>query len=134
MEILFAAEEALRLIAAYEMPDRPAIEYKIRAGTGHGCTEAPRGSLYHRYQIDDRGSILDAKIAPPTAQNQITIERDLWEFVERNIDLPEENLRSQCEQVIRNYDPCISCSTHFLKLEIERKSEQNQHLNGLNDC
>ena len=123
VEILFAAEEALRLIAAYEMPNKPAIEYKIRAGEGHGCTEAPRGSLYHRYQIDDSGNILDAKIAPPTAQNQITIERDLWEFVERNIDLPDEKLRSQCERVIRNYDPCISCSTHFLKLEIEKTLE-----------
>ena len=123
VEILFAAEEALRLIAAYEMPNKPAIDYKIRAGEGHGCTEAPRGSLYHRYQIDDSGNILDAKIAPPTAQNQITIERDLWEFVERNIDLPDEKLRSQCERVIRNYDPCISCSTHFLKLEVERENE-----------
>ncbi len=123
VEVLFAAEEALRLIDAYEMPDKPAIDCEVRAGTGHGCTEAPRGSLYHRYQIDDKGDILDAKIAPPTAQNQMTIESDLWRFVEGHLELPTEQLRSQCERVIRNYDPCISCSTHFLKLEIDRESD-----------
>jgi coenzyme F420-reducing hydrogenase alpha subunit len=123
VEVLFAAEEALRLIADYEMPDKPAIDYLVQAGVGHGCTEAPRGSLYHRYRIDGKGDILDARIAPPTAQNQPTIELDLWQFVEQHIDLPDEQLRSQCEQVIRNYDPCISCSTHFLKLEIDRNSE-----------
>ena len=123
MEVLFAAEEALRLIDTYEMPERAVIDYEVRAGTGHGCTEAPRGSLYHRYQIDEKGDLLDAKIAPPTAQNQATIESDLWQFVEGHLELPTEQLRSQCEQVIRNYDPCISCSTHFLKLEINRESE-----------
>ena len=121
VEVLFAAEEALRLIASYEMPDKPVVDYTVRSGTGHGCTEAPRGSLYHRYQIDEKGDILDARIAPPTAQNQPTIERDLWQFVDGHIELPDEKLRSQCEQVIRNYDPCISCSTHFLKLEIDRE-------------
>jgi coenzyme F420-reducing hydrogenase alpha subunit len=120
LEVLFAAEEALRLIDSYEMPERAVIDCEVRAGTGHGCTEAPRGSLYHRYQIDEKGDILDAKIAPPTAQNQTTIESDLWRFVEGHLELPTEQLRSQCEQVIRNYDPCISCSTHFLKLEIDR--------------
>ncbi|MGK7915745.1 MAG: Ni/Fe hydrogenase subunit alpha [Prochloraceae cyanobacterium] len=123
VEVLFAAEEALRLIEAYEMPDKPVIDYEVRSGRGHGCTEAPRGSLYHRYQIDEKGDIVDAKIAPPTAQNQMTIEKDLWQFIEEHIELPEEQLRSQCEQVIRNYDPCISCSTHFLKLEIEKELE-----------
>ncbi len=123
VEVLFAAEEALRLIDTYEMPDKPVIDYQVRSGIGHGCTEAPRGILYHRYQIEEKGVILDAKIAPPTAQNQTTIERDLWRFVERHLELPTEQLRAQCEQVIRNYDPCLSCSTHFLKLEIDRESE-----------
>ena len=121
VEVLFAAEEALSLIANYEMSDKPVVDYEVRSGMGHGCTEAPRGILYHRYQIDEKGDILDAKIVPPTAQNQTTIERDLWQFVDGHIQLPDEQLRSQCEQVIRNYDPCISCSTHFLKLEVERE-------------
>uniref|UniRef100_B8HJR0 Coenzyme F420 hydrogenase n=1 Tax=Cyanothece sp. (strain PCC 7425 / ATCC 29141) TaxID=395961 RepID=B8HJR0_CYAP4 len=122
LEVMFAAEEALRLIDSYIPPAQSVVDYTVRAGCGHGCTEAPRGSLYHYYQIDQQGDILAAQIAPPTAQNQSTIEQDLWQFVEEHIDLPENQLRSQCEQVIRNYDPCISCSTHFLKLEVDRKS------------
>jgi sulfhydrogenase subunit alpha len=120
LEVLFAAEEALRLIESYDMPSQSVVDYQIKAGIGHSCTEAPRGILYHRYQIDDKGDILDAKIVPPTSQNQGRIERDLWQFVEQQIDLPDEQLRSQCEQIIRNYDPCISCSTHFLKLNVDR--------------
>ncbi|WNZ48354.1 Ni/Fe hydrogenase subunit alpha [Leptolyngbya boryana CZ1] len=120
IEVLFAVEEALRLIETYEMPDRAVVDYKIQAGVGHGCTEAPRGILYHRYKIDEKGDILDAKIAPPTSQNQGRIEHDLWQFVEQQIDLADDQLRSQCEQLIRNYDPCISCSTHFLKLDVDR--------------
>ena len=120
VEILHACDEALRIIEQYEMPERPAVAVELKAGTGYGCTEAPRGILYHRYRFDDHGAILDAKIVPPTSQNQKVIENDLRQFVPRNISLPEEELRWRCEQVVRNYDPCISCSTHFLKLRIER--------------
>lgn len=88
--------------------------------TGSGCTEAPRGILYHRYRLDANGLILDAKIVPPTSQNQKTIEDDLRQFVTERARLPQDKLTWQCEQAIRNYDPCISCATHFLKLEIER--------------
>ena len=90
-----------------------------RAATGYGCTEAPRGLLYHRYRINQQGTILDAKIVPPTAQNQRCIETDLGEFVARRLDLPMERLTWECEQAIRNYDPCISCATHFLKLRFQ---------------
>jgi len=120
LEVLHACDEALAIIEGYEMPDRPAFEVQPRAATGYGCTEAPRGSLYHRYRIDDEGVILDAKIVPPTSQNQKTIEGDLWRFVPPRIDLPNDKLRWQCEQAIRNYDPCISCATHFLNLKVER--------------
>ena len=78
VEILFACEEALRVIADYEEPDAPAIEVDARGGSGHGCTEAPRGILYHHYAIDDDGLITGAKIVPPTSQNQKQIENDLW--------------------------------------------------------
>ena len=121
VELVYAADEALRLIAHYEEPDAPAIEATPRPGVGHGCTEAPRGILYHRYRIDEDGTILDAKIVPPTSQNQRTIEEDLRGVVERSLDVPDEELTLLCEQTIRNYDPCISCATHFLKLEIERR-------------
>jgi coenzyme F420-reducing hydrogenase alpha subunit len=121
VEVIFAFEEALRLIASYEEPDQPAIDVHPRAATGYGCTEAPRGICYHRYTIDDRGIIQDAKIVSPTAVNQRTIEQDLWHFVQRSLDLPEERLKWECEQAIRNYDPCISCSAHFLRLEVQRE-------------
>ena len=121
VEILYACDEALRLIAQYVPPERPSVEVVPRAGTGYGCTEAPRGILYHRYTIDDAGFITDAKIVPPTAQNQKAIEADLRAFVDPRIDLPQETLTWQCEQAIRNYDPCISCATHFLALRVDRE-------------
>jgi coenzyme F420-reducing hydrogenase alpha subunit len=121
VELVYAADEALRLIAEYEEPDAPAVEVEPRAGVGFGCTEAPRGMLYHRYRIDDEGTILDAKIVPPTSQNQRTIEEDLRGVVERSLDIPDQELTLLCEQTIRNYDPCISCATHFLDLQVERR-------------
>ncbi len=121
LEVLFAIETALQILDRYDPPDSPVVDYTVRAGVGHGCTEAPRGICYHRYELDDRGVIQDARIAPPTAQNQPTIEQDLRRYVTAHMDLPEEELRPQCELIIRNYDPCISCSTHFLRLEIDRE-------------
>ncbi len=123
VEMLYAFDEALRLIEEYEVPEQPSVEIHPRSATGYGCTEAPRGILYHRYKLNDEGSILDAKIIPPTSQNQKIIENDLLHYVKQFINLPEEQLTWQCEQAIRNYDPCISCSTHFLKLHIESQYE-----------
>jgi sulfhydrogenase subunit alpha len=120
VEVLQACEEALRIIDAYEAPEQSALDVRPRLATGCSCTEAPRGILYHRYRIDGQGVILEAKIVPPTSQNQKTIESDLWKFVSKYLDLPADKLRWQCEQSIRNYDPCISCATHFLKLKVER--------------
>jgi sulfhydrogenase subunit alpha len=120
VEIVYAYDEALRIIEQYERPGKPAIEVHPRAATGYGCTEAPRGILYHRYRLDEEGTILEAKIVPPTSQNQKTIEQDLGQFVPKFLNLPEEDLRWQCEQAVRNYDPCISCATHFLKIDIDR--------------
>jgi coenzyme F420-reducing hydrogenase alpha subunit len=121
LEMLYAFEEAVRIIEAYEPPETPSIDCEMHAGTGYAATEAPRGTLYHRYSIDDRGIIQDAKIVPPTSQNQKMIENDLREYVTPRVDMPTDGLRAECEQVIRNYDPCISCATHFLKLEIQRE-------------
>ena len=87
---------------------------------GHGASEAPRGTLYHRYEIDGQGLITDAQIVPPTSQNQRSIEADLHEFVGPRTHMDDEKLKWQLEQAIRNYDPCISCATHFLDLTIER--------------
>ena len=120
VETQFAIDEAIRIIESYEVPDKAAVDVVPKAATGHGCSEAPRGILYHRYSLDDQGSILSAKIVPPTSQNQKTIENDLWSFVPKHAGLPDDQLRWRCEQAVRNYDPCISCATHFLKLTVER--------------
>ena len=120
VEILQAFDEALAILDRYEQPDRPAVEVVPRRGVGHGATEAPRGMLYHRYEIDEQGTILDAKIVPPTSQNQLAIEEDLRAVVARHSDLPDLELRNVCEQAIRNHDPCISCATHFLELTVKR--------------
>jgi sulfhydrogenase subunit alpha len=122
VEILYACDEAIRLIEAYETPERSSVDVQPRAATGYGCTEAPRGLLYHRYTFDGEGEILDTAIIPPTSQNQKTIENDLYHFIPALLDLPDDQLTWQCEQAIRNYDPCISCATHFLKVTIETVS------------
>ena len=120
LEVVFACDEALRIIEAYEPPATPYTEMPARAGTGHGCTEAPRGLLYHRYTVDEAGVIRDAVIVPPTSQNQPSIERGLRDFVQPRLHLDDAELTRQCEQAIRNYDPCISCATHFLDLTVDR--------------
>lgn len=118
LEILYACEESLRIIEAYDSEKKPAaVEIKKCSGIGYGATEAPRGLLYHCYHVDEKGFITNAKIIPPTSQNQKIIEEDLFDFVSHNMSLPDEELRWKCEQAIRNYDPCISCSAHFLKIE-----------------
>ncbi|WP_225848928.1 Ni/Fe hydrogenase subunit alpha [Streptomyces sp. HPF1205] len=123
VEVLYAVEEALRIIDTYEPPARPAVEVPPRAGTGHGATEAPRGLLYHRYTLDGEGRITDARLVPPTAQNQGAIEEDLRVLVETALagGTPSEaDLAPLCERAIRNHDPCISCSAHFLDVDIEQ--------------
>jgi coenzyme F420-reducing hydrogenase alpha subunit len=120
IEIVHACEEALRLIAGYEPPDEAAIRLEPRAGTGFGCTEAPRGICWHRYDFEDDGSVRAARIVPPTSQNQPSIEADLTAVATAILDRPDEFIRDRCEQTIRNYDPCISCSAHFLKLTVHR--------------
>jgi coenzyme F420-reducing hydrogenase alpha subunit len=120
VEVVYAFDEALRIIDTYEEPDRPFTEAVTRAGTGYACTEAPRGMLYHRYRLDEEGTILDAKIVPPTSQNLASMEDDLRAFAPAWLEESDDRLRHLCEQAIRNHDPCISCATHFLKLDVQR--------------
>lgn len=121
VETVFACHEALRIISEYKKPEKPFIEVMAKAAVGHGASEAPRGLLYHRYRIGVDGLIQEARIVPPTSQNQRVIESDLSAYVSKNIKLSQDKLTWQCEQVVRNYDPCISCSCHFLKLHIDRQ-------------
>ena len=120
VELVFACAEALRIIKEYEPPSAPRVETPNRAGSGQAITEAPRGILYHRYALDENGLILSAKIVPPTSQNQRQIEDDLREYASRLVAWPLDEATWKCEQAVRNYDPCISCATHFLKVKIER--------------
>lgn len=121
LEILLVLHEALRLLEGYRVPDSPWVPVAPRAGIAYACTEAPRGLLWHRYEIDADGLVVSARIVPPTSQNQARIEEDLrLSLINFGLDHPDDALRLQCEKVIRNYDPCISCATHFLRLNVER--------------
>ena len=120
VETLYAVDEALRIIDGYEEPDAAYAEVVPRDAVGMAATEAPRGLLFHRYRLTADGAIAEAQIVPPTSQNQPTIEADLASFIGDLLDRPEDEIRHLCEQTIRNYDPCISCATHFLKLDIVR--------------
>jgi len=120
IEVIYACGEALRLIAEYERPAQPYVAAEPRAAVGYGCTEAPRGILYHRYRTDDDGTIVDARLVPPTSQNQGMIEEDLRQVATASLALDEDALKANCEQSIRNHDPCISCATHFLTLHVNR--------------
>ncbi|QUQ64059.1 Ni/Fe hydrogenase subunit alpha [Kutzneria sp. CA-103260] len=114
VELVYAVDEALRLISGYEPPEPAHVDVPPLPSVGHGVTEAPRGLLYHRYGVDDDGLLISAEIVPPTSQNQAAIEADLHSLVTANLALPDDELTSLCERTIRNYDPCISCSAHFL--------------------
>ncbi len=118
LEVFFAFDEAISLIENYVEPKAASVALPVTAGVGMAATEAPRGLLYHRYEIDAEGNILAANIVPPTSQNQRTIEADLNDLVAANLSLPTKDLTWRCEQAIRNYDPCISCATHFLRLDL----------------
>jgi coenzyme F420-reducing hydrogenase alpha subunit len=119
IELVVACEEALRIIDGWSGGGVGSVPVPARAATGHGVTEAPRGLLYHQYTLDGEGTVLHAQIVPPTSQNQPSIELDLRAFVQTRLHLDTEELTRQCEQAIRNYDPCISCATHFLDLTVE---------------
>ena len=121
VEILLALHEALRLLEGYRVPDSPYVAVTPRAGVATGCTEAPRGLLWHRYEMDADGCVVNARIVPPTSQNQGRIEEDLrLSLLNFGLDQTDDALRLHCEKVIRNYDPCISCATHFLRMNVER--------------
>jgi coenzyme F420-reducing hydrogenase alpha subunit len=122
VEILLALREAIRLLEVYAPPSTPHVAVSPRAGIGFGATEAPRGILWHRYQLGADGLVKAARIVPPTSQNQARIEEDLRLSLDAaGLDLPADELRHRAETVIRNYDPCISCATHFLDLRVERE-------------
>ena len=120
VELVEAYHEALRIIDGWTGSAAPSVAVPARAGEGFGASEAPRGVLFHRYVLDGDGIIRDAQIVPPTSQNQPSIEADLRTLVEGWVELDDHALQHRCEHAIRNYDPCISCATHFLDLTVDR--------------
>lgn len=121
VEIYYCVLEAKRILEQYALPDQSRVNVTPRQGRGFGCTEAPRGMLWHCYELDDTGKVRSARIVPPTSQNQARIEDDLRSsLLSFGLNKSENELRSYSEMVIRNYDPCISCSTHFIKLSVNR--------------
>jgi coenzyme F420-reducing hydrogenase alpha subunit len=119
VELVHATAEALDIIDGYVAPDRAFTPWQPRAGATGWATEAPRGLLFHHYEIDERGLVAGAQIVPPTSQNQAAIEADLTTFAPAVLALPHAEATLRLEQLIRSYDPCISCATHFLDLRIE---------------
>ena len=120
LEVVLAFEECLAIIERYAPPPAPFVDAQPRAGVGYGGTEAPRGFLYHRYEIDDAGTIVDARIIPPTSRNQLAMEEDFYPLAPQLAALSDQEATRRAEMAVRNHDPCISCATHFLKLRIER--------------
>ncbi|MCE9529614.1 MAG: Ni/Fe hydrogenase subunit alpha [Planctomycetes bacterium] len=121
LEVLYAFEEASRLLDSYRAPPEPSIDFQPRAGVGRAITEAPRGILFQEYETDRDGRIVRCTIVPPTSQNQGQIERDLLKLAPSLLTLSDAEAALQAERAIRNYDPCISCATHFLKLTVVGK-------------
>ena len=120
VETVHACEVALAIAEGYRVPVRSFVPVEPRAGVGCGWSEAPRGLLWHRYEIADDGRIIAAQIVPPTSQNQPAIEHDLMHLIEHSLHLDDSALEALCEQAVRNYDPCISCATHFLDMRVIR--------------
>jgi coenzyme F420-reducing hydrogenase alpha subunit len=120
IETVHACAVALEIAEGYEPPIRPSVPIEAGSGVGCGWSEAPRGLLWHRYEIDDSGRIATARIVPPTSQNQPVIEHDLTHLIEHSLHLDDAALETICEQAVRNYDPCISCATHFLDMRVTR--------------
>jgi sulfhydrogenase subunit alpha len=123
IEVLQAIDDAIAVCDAYDPPPPEALEPAAtpRAGVGHAATEAPRGILYVAVETDAQGDVRRLRIVPPTAQNQAQIEADLRALAPRALALPPDEARRICEAAIRDYDPCISCATHFLTLTVERR-------------
>ncbi|MCS7277384.1 MAG: Ni/Fe hydrogenase subunit alpha [Aquificaceae bacterium] len=119
VEVVHSLERSLEIVKSYKRPEETFVSVEPRASVGYGVSEAPRGILWHSYSFDQSGKILTADIVPPTSQNQTVMELTLWKYIKEVENLTEELLQSMGETMIRNFDPCISCATHFLRVTIK---------------
>ncbi|HEY4478324.1 MAG TPA: nickel-dependent hydrogenase large subunit [Candidatus Paceibacterota bacterium] len=118
IEILHSVDEAIDILTNTTFKPEPIIKKEMRESVGVGVVEAPRGTLYHKVVLGADGKIKEGEIIVPTGQNQINIERDIGTLVERLLpDTPREQIAIEIERLIRAYDPCMSCASHFLKIK-----------------
>jgi sulfhydrogenase subunit alpha len=122
IELVHWVDHAIEILEKNTFKNEPLTEVKSKkGGNGIAVTEAPRGMLFHEYDIDSSGKVKKCNIITPTCQNLANIEKDLIEYVPNLLGKKEEQLKLDIEKLIRSYDPCFSCSTHFLKLKIKRR-------------
>lgn len=119
VETVHCTEHSIQLIdeilsAGLKEEDRTV---EIKAGTGVGAADVPRGTLFHEYTIDDEGTIVGANLVIPTNQNYANIEADMHALVPQILDRPQDEIRLMLEMLVRAYDPCISCSVHMLDVK-----------------
>ncbi len=119
IEILHCVDDSIGVLKKLKIKNEKLVEVNVRESEGVGVIEAPRGTLYYWLKIDNKGIIKDSHIIVPTGINQIKIERDVRRFIENNLNLGKEKLKKMIEELIRSYDPCMSCASHFLEFEIE---------------
>lgn len=114
VELIDAAERCAGYIEQLlEMGGSTRVEqFDVVAGQGAGATEAPRGTLYHSYEIDGDGVIRAGDVITPTAQNLANLEADMWKFAPTVVDRPRDEFLGAIERLVRAYDPCLSCSVH----------------------
>ena len=120
IEILHCVDDAIEILNTLKLVEEKPVARVPKAGVGVGVIEAPRGTLYHLAETDERGMIVKYDVIVPTAQNQINIENDLKKYFTDNLDKDENTMRLEAEKIIRAYDPCMSCATNFLKIEWSR--------------
>jgi len=117
IEMLHCIDHSLELLETTDFKEEKPIIVTPKRGMGVGVIEAPRGTLYYMMNIDSMGKVIEGNIVIPTAQNQINMQDDIWELVEQNLDKSKEEIQQKVERLIRAYDPCMSCATHFLKVK-----------------
>ncbi len=120
LELVQSYAEAIELVGTFRPSGPSRVPVAPCPGEGAAASEAPRGLLFHRYRLNEAGMVEAARIVPPTAQNLSRIEADLRGLLPRIAEQPEPDISQACESLVRAYDPCISCSTHFLTLDLER--------------
>lgn len=121
LEVVNAIDESIEIIDRLKLKQED-LSFEIKAGEGAAITEAPRGILYHYYKFDREGKVEKADIVTPTAHYAFNVEKDLYELVPNLLDQPLEEAALKCEMLVRAYDPCISCSAHFVNLRVENKA------------